>query len=73
MKFCFLTAANYFKLWLKDRDRDRKDTDRDVTNISDTFKTEKKIRDEEEEMNRYIETELLKRRGIERKFLIKIF
>ena len=58
---------------MKDRDRDRKDTDRDVTNISDTFKTEKKIRDEEEEMNRYIETELLKRRGIERKFLIKIF
>jgi len=58
---------------VKDRDRDRKDTDRDVTNISDTFKTEKKIRDEEEEMNRYIETELLKRRGIERKFLIKIF
>lgn len=50
---------------VKDRDRDRNDTDRDVTNISDTFKTEKKIRDEEEQMNRYIETELLKRRGIE--------
>lgn len=53
--------------YLKDRNRDRlgDGDERDVTNISDTFKVEKKIRDEEEEMNKYIENELLKRRGIE--------
>jgi len=53
---------------VKDRDRERTkigENDRDVTNMSDTFKVEKKIRDEEEEMNKFIETELLKRRGIE--------
>jgi len=53
--------------YLKDRNRDRlgDGDERDVTNISETFKVEKKIRDEEEEMNKYIENELLKRRGIE--------
>ena len=52
---------------MKDRNRDRlgDGDERDVTNISETFKVEKKIRDEEEEMNKYIENELLKRRGIE--------
>jgi hypothetical protein len=45
-------------------DREREDQ-RDVAKLSDTFKTEKKIRDEEEEMNKFIESELLKRRGIE--------
>lgn len=39
--------------------------EKDVTQISSTFKTEKKIRDEEEEMNKFIESEILKRRGIE--------
>lgn len=39
--------------------------EKDVTKMSSTFKTEKKIRDEEEEMNRFIESELLKRRGVE--------
>jgi len=47
------------------KDRKTGDKDRDVTNMSETFKVEKKIRDEEEEMNKFIETELLKRRGIE--------
>ena len=47
------------------KDRKVGDKDRDVTNMSETFKVEKKIRDEEEEMNKFIETELLKRRGIE--------
>jgi len=53
--------------YMKDRNRDRlgDGDERDVTNISETFKVEKKIRDEEEEMNKYIENELLKRRGIE--------
>lgn len=46
--------------------RDRMDDGRNVANISDTFKAEKKIRDEEEEMNKYIESELMKRRGIEK-------
>ena len=52
---------------MKDRNRDRlgDGDERDVTNISETFKVEKKIRDEEEEMNKYIEKELLRRRGIE--------
>lgn len=39
--------------------------EKDVTQISSTFKTEKKIRDEEEEMNKFIESEILKRRGVE--------
>lgn len=52
--------------YMKDRSRERLDVDeRNVTSISETFKTEKKIRDEEEEMNKFIEQELLKRRGIE--------
>jgi len=50
---------------VKDRSREREEGERDVSNISETFKTEKKIRDEEEEMNKFIETELLKRRGID--------
>ena len=43
--------------YLKDRNRDRlgDGDERDVTNISETFKVEKKIRDEEEEMTKYIE------------------
>ena len=52
---------------VKDRSREREEGERDVSNISETFKTEKKIRDEEEEMNKFIETELLKRRGIDSK------
>jgi len=56
--------------YLKDRKRDGRNRpdneERDVTNISESFKVEKKIRDEEEEMNKYIEDELLRRRGIER-------
>merc|ERR1711970_282249 len=54
--------------YIKDRNRERPDNDqeRDVTNISESFKVEKKIRDEEEEMNKYIEDELLRRRGIEK-------
>ena len=59
---------------IKDRNRDRPDNEeRDVTNISESFKVEKKIRDEEEEMNKYIEDELLKRRGIEKATESKTF
>jgi len=60
--------------YIKDRNRERLDNEeRDVTNIQESFKVEKKIRDEEEEMNKFIEDELLKRRGIDKADKTKTF